>query len=287
MRTDAPSRTAFLAAMSRARHQVQDGGRVFPDPLALRIIGKEAALEITSASGRESRVSRALRGPLVARSRMAEDTLRAAVASGARQYVLLGAGLDTFPYRNPFPADTLRVFEVDHPATQTWKRGLLKENGIEVPGSVTFVPVDFEAEDFTAKLRAAGFDPALPTVYSWLGVTMYLPPERVMQVLKTIADSSATGSVVVFDYVGQPARWNLPRRAILAMLSRRFARMGEPWLCFLDDRRLANDLLALGYRKVQETSTEQIADELFAPHGVALKHRRSGRNFAGVMKAWV
>lgn len=209
------------------------------------------------------------------------------MALGAKQYVVLGAGLDTFAYRNPFSGDTLRVFEVDHPATQAWKHGLLREGGIDVPASVAFVPVDFEKDDFMEKLRLAGFRPELPTVYSWLGVTVYLPEERVMAVLKTIRESSAAGSVVVFDYVGKPSRWNLLRGATLALLSKRFARMGEPWRSFFDERALAEALRAMGYRRLEDARPEDIAQGLFVAGGVELKHRRAGRNFGGVMKAWV
>ena len=288
MRAELPSRTALLAAMSRARHQVLDGGRVFPDPLALRILGKEVAQEImTSPARNESRVSRALRGPLAARSRIAEDSVRSAVALGAKQYVVLGAGLDTFAYRSPFADGALRVFEVDHPATQSWKRRLLNENDIAVPKSVAFVPVDFETDDFMKQLGLVGFDPELPTVYSWLGVAVYLPEARVMFTLKTILESSAEGSMVVFDYVGKPNRWNLLRRAILALLSRRFARMGEPWCSFFNETELAQELLVMGYRRVEDASPEKVANDLFVANDVVLKHRRIGRNFGGVMKAWV
>jgi methyltransferase (TIGR00027 family) len=267
---------------------VLDGGRVFPDPLALRIIGKAAAQEIMASPARgESRVSRALRGPLVARSRMAEDSVHSALALGATQYVVLGAGLDTFAYRNPFADGALRVFEVDHPATQRWKRELLEEGGIAVPQSVAFVPVGFETDDLMKQLGLAGFNPALPTVYSWLGVTVYLPEGHVMRTLRAIRESSAAGSMVVFDYVGKPGRWNLLRRAVLAMLSRRFARMGEPWRSFFDERELAQALLAMGYRKVEDARPEDIAKKLFVANGVALKHRKIGRDFGGVMKAWV
>jgi len=283
-----PSQTALLAAKSRARHQVLDGGRVFHDPLALRIIGRQAANEITASPRRtESRIARALRGPLAARSRIAEDTLHAAVTSGARQYVVLGAGLDTFAYRNPYPAGTLRVFEVDHAATQAAKRHRLDEAGIVVPASVTFVEVDFESQDFVQGLKAAGFDPSLPTVYAWLGVAVYLPREAVMATLKSIRDTSAPGSVVVFDYVRQPGRLNLLQRGVLALMARRFARIGEPWRSFFDELKLAGDLRAMGYSRVEDLRAADIANSLFDGNGVVLAHRRAGRKFGGVIRAWV
>jgi methyltransferase (TIGR00027 family) len=266
---------------------VLDGGRVFCDPLALRILGKQAADEIVvSARRSEGRLSRAFRGPVVARSRIAEDVLHAAVASGTPQYVVLGAGLDTFAYRNPYPA-TLRVFEVDHPATQNWKRRLLHEANIVVPPSAGFVPVNFETQDFMHELENAGFNPDLPAVFSWLGVTVYLTREVVMSTLKRIRNSGAPGSVVVFDYVCLPGRVNLLRRGVLALLSRRFARLGEPWRSFYNEQDLSAELHAIGYHRVDHIRPDEIAKRLFASNDVVLEHRRAGRKFGGVVKAWV
>src|ERR1700712_1046583 len=137
MQEGTPSRTAYRVARRRAAHQVFDQPVVFPDPLALRILGLANADSRTleqsqlRAPARPSSIS--LRAFLVARSRFAEDAVHAGYDSGVRQYVLLGAGLDTFGYRNPHP--DLRVFEVDHPATQEWKLDLLQQNSIAVPAS--------------------------------------------------------------------------------------------------------------------------------------------------------
>src|SRR5262245_21621582 len=126
MKLDQPSATAYRVAMRRAAHQLLDEPKVLDDPVALRIVGPRAEASIRSDPRRfQSRVGRVLRAFLVARSRCAEDALKVAVAAGVRQYVVLGAGLDTFAYRNPYVAQSLRIFEVDHPATQGWKRSLL------------------------------------------------------------------------------------------------------------------------------------------------------------------
>jgi methyltransferase (TIGR00027 family) len=111
---------------------------------------------------------------LAARSRYAEDELHTAIKRGIQQYVVLGAGLDTFAYRNPYPQDVLHVFEVDHPATQIWKRTRLEEAGITIPRTLTFTPVDFEIQTLEDGLRRAGFDTSKAAFFSWLGVTMYL-----------------------------------------------------------------------------------------------------------------
>src|ERR1700744_3750560 len=134
-----PSGTAFRVALRRAAHQIWDNPRVFDDPLALRIIDKNAAAEISGSRESSSAPSSYLRAFLVARSRFAEDHLAAEVARGIKQYVVLGAGLDTFAYRSTFP--DLQVFEVDYPATQAWKRKLLDATGIAIPTSLTFAPI--------------------------------------------------------------------------------------------------------------------------------------------------
>src|SRR5262245_39771935 len=137
-----PSRTANGAALLRAAHQLLDRPLVFDDPIALRILGAEAVKQIALEADRfQTPVARALRAFPVAGSRYAEEELARVVKSGSAQYIVLGAGLDTFAYRNPHSG--LRVFEVDHPATQAWKRKRLQEQGIEVPASLRFVAVDF------------------------------------------------------------------------------------------------------------------------------------------------
>ena len=129
---------------------------------------------------------------------MAEDTLAQAVAAEVRQYIVLGAGLDTFAYRNPYPG--LRVFEADHPATQAWKRQHLADAHIAVPESVTFAAIDFASEPLPRALRTAGLHGDEPSFFSWLGVTPYLEPANVLATLAAIAPFAANGGGVVFDY---------------------------------------------------------------------------------------
>src|SRR5262249_52440962 len=148
---------------------------------------------------RDSTFNQRLRAFVVVRSRFAEDTLRAATDQGVRQYVVLGAGLDTFAYRNP-RAD-VRVFEVDHPDTQAWKRDLLARTGIAIPEGVTHVPIDFQAQSLGEGLAAHGFRTDVPAFFSWLGVTMYLADAAVRSTLAWVAQANAPGSGIVFDYV--------------------------------------------------------------------------------------
>ena len=181
MKAGRPSTTAQSVAIRRAEHQLFDFPHVLDDPIALRIIGPEGAASIALRCWFAYFPGpRAMRAFMAARSRYAEDQLARAIASGTAQYVVLGAGLDTFAYRNPYTDSALRVFEVDHPDTQAWKRHRLASTAIPIPYPVTFVPVDFGRQEPETELEKAGFKPDEPAFFSWLGVTPYLSKEIVM-----------------------------------------------------------------------------------------------------------
>jgi methyltransferase (TIGR00027 family) len=239
-----PSKTALRVALRRAAHQLHDRPLVFEDPIAVPILGAEYAEELRRTPdpepGQKQRpFSIGMRAYLVARSRYAEDNLAQAVANGATQYVLLGAGLDTFAHRNPYP--NLRVFEVDHPATQAWKRNLLAQSALPHPPSLTYAPVDFECESLLEKLLAAGFDPAQKTFFAWLGVVPYLTLEAFRSTVRFIA-AQPRGSGVVFDY-GQPRRV-LPFLEQLAhdSLAARVKLAGEPFQLWFTPSEVACEL---------------------------------------------
>jgi methyltransferase (TIGR00027 family) len=183
--------------------------------------------------------------------------------------VLLGAGLDTFGYRNPF-ADRLRVFEVDHPATQAWKRAQVEAAGIVVPASLTFSPVNFERQTVMDGLAGAGFNPAAPAFFAWLGVTMYLARETVMATLATIA-SLPKGSGVAFDYGIEPSRLGPIERLVVAEFSRRVAAIGEPWTTFFDPSALAADLTAAGFQEIEDLAPGDINARYFKDRADGLK----------------
>src|SRR3954451_1033645 len=170
--TGRPSKTALRVAIRRAAHQLADPPPVLNDPISIRLIGSGYARDLDRAM---EKVARDFRAYMAARSRFVEDKLAEAVAQGVTQYVVLGAGLDTFAYRNPFPS--LRVFEVDFPATQKWKRELLAGAGIDVPESLTFVALDFEHKALAVGLAEAGFADRRPAYVGWLGVVPYLTME--------------------------------------------------------------------------------------------------------------
>ncbi len=264
MQENRPSATAQRVAMQRAAHQLLDDPKVFNDPAALRIIGKESAsaLEANPRQYETTKLSPYLRAFVAARSRYAEDELALGVRRGVRQYVILGAGLDTFAYRNPCPEGVLQVFEVDHPATQAWKRARLDEIGITPPGDFTFAPVDFETQTLEEGLRDAGYDPSKCTFFSWLGVTEYLTTEAVMATLRFIA-SAPRGSGIVFDYMISPSLLTPAQRSRFDALARRVESAGEPWQAFFDPGLLARDLRAMGFEYAEDLGPEEINSRYF------------------------
>ncbi len=275
------SKTAHRVAIRRAAHQLLDDPKVLDDPLALRIIGSEAANDLRSNPKEHHAFSRAFRAFMAARSRYAEDELARAVAHGVRQYVVLGAGLDTFGYRNPHPG--LRVFEVDHPSTQTWKREQLQAAGIPIPPSLTFVPIDFEKQTLANGLENSGLDANSPTFFSWLGVTPYLTREACIGTLSFIAGMPA-GSGVVFDFAVDPALLNPGQRQALDALSKRVAAAGEPFQLFFDPNKLQDELKRLGFRRTEFLQGKDLNARYFNERTDGLLVRGS---IGHLMAAWV
>lgn len=264
VRRGEPSRSALSVASLRAVHQLLDEPLVFPDPIALPLLGAstEAALRDDPFSLNDP-LSRGMRGALVARSRFVEDELSRCVAAGVRQYLVVGAGLDTFAYRNPYRDEGLRVFEVDHPGTQQWKQQLLAESGIDVSASLTFVPADFERDDLGSALRQAGFQPDQAACVSWMGVTMYLTADAVAATLRTLA-GFAPGSRLCFDYRLPVTMLNPVERVINEVIGQRVAALGEPWLSTFDPTQLQKQLLDLGFGSAESATPESLNARYFA-----------------------
>ncbi|MFI6869630.1 class I SAM-dependent methyltransferase [Nocardia sp. NPDC050406] len=251
-----PSLTAFATARARAFHQIADEPRIFTDPLAVRITGfpPEEVRETDTDTTEQALWQQRRRIFLAGRARFAEETIAAAVDQGATQVVVLGAGLDTFAYRNPY--SSVRVFEVDHPATQAWKRTLLTEVGIDIPPTMAFVPVDFETRTVSEGLAAAGFARSQPAVFVWLGVTMYLDRETVLSTLRAIAAQDAWVQVV-FDYITIPEQADA--KAAFQTRADRVAAAGEPWLSFFTAEEIRKELGEIGYEVEDFTGNEVLA----------------------------
>jgi methyltransferase (TIGR00027 family) len=277
------SGTAERVAMRRAAHQLWDEPVLFEDPLAWAILSDEARERIRAGIQEENQNpwARGLRAFVAVRSRFAEEEVGRAVALGVRQVVVLGAGLDTFAYRNPHSG--LRVFEVDHPATQAWKCERLREGGIAIPESVRFTPVDFERDTLAHGLAAAGFCDAEPAFFSWLGVAPYLTRDAARATLGFIS-RLRPGSGVVFDYAIPRERMTEREQMAFDRLAERVARAGEPFRLFFEPEQLANDLRAMGFSAIEDLDGAAIRERWFRqPAQEQRLHGGAGR----LLCAWV
>ena len=259
MQSGQPSHTARGAAAYRAIHQTLEGGVIFNDPFAPRILDDEARARLDEIAA--DAALRPMRLFIAARSRFSEDTLAAAVERGVRQIVVLGAGLDTFALRNPHAAQGVRVFEVDYPSTQEWKRARLHEAGLAIPASLTFAPVDFERQSLAEGLKAAGFGADRPAFFQWLGVVPYLTREAISATLGFIA--SVPESEVVFDYAEPLENYPVERREQVRAVAARAASLGEPWLSLFDPIELSDMLRAIGFATVEDLGLAEIAGRFY------------------------
>ena len=259
MQPGQPSRTALGAARLRAAHQVLDGASIFVDPLALRILDGDTQAALRAAEAHPS--GPRIRWFIAARSRIAEDALTIAVRNGARQLVVLGAGLDTLAYRTP-AAGRLRVFEIDHPATQAWKRQCLLKASIEVPNMLSFVPVDFERETLADALASAASIRGSAASLAGSAWCPNLTEQAVFSTLGFIAELSG-GAEVVFDYVNPAASMTPARGAEHQALVTRVAALGESIRSHFDTHVLRAELTALGFRDVDDFGPAQIAERFF------------------------
>lgn len=283
MEREHSSRTALFTAYSRGYHARNDCPRIFDDFLAHDLLGEErtaieeellAAFRLHNPDGAASFAdtpsalawimqSMATSPIVLGRARYAEEILEKAVQQGGTQYVILGAGLDTFAFRRPDLAGRLRVFEVDHPATQGYKRRRLAELGWENPACLQFVPVDFTKDSLGAELFASGYDRQAPTFFSWLGVSYYLSREVAFATMRSVAEIAPAGSSLVFDYLDFDAF--IPAKAALRVQRMLWSvqEMGEPMEAGFDPCGLAAEMVPLGLRLVEDLSPEEIQGRYF------------------------
>jgi methyltransferase (TIGR00027 family) len=247
-----PSQTAMTAAAARAAHLLVDSEpRIFADSLAALLLGDKAEtyLRYHREHGDHPLLA-GTRAQATCRSRFTEDQLALAAARGTAQYVILGAGLDSFACRSEL-AGRLRVFEVDHPATQQRKRALLAAAGLAEPPTLTWVPVDFETDELIASLTAAGLDPAAPAFVSWLGVTMYLTAEAIGATLASLS-RLAPGSELVTDYMLTADLRDADGVAYADLVMPDSERRGEPWLSFFTPEQMTELLTRHGFTGVRD-----------------------------------
>ncbi|HTY37236.1 MAG TPA: class I SAM-dependent methyltransferase [Bacteroidota bacterium] len=250
------SRTAFGTAYMRAAHLLLDAPpHVLDDAVVIRLLGPEAIEKITADTDMyQTPERRALRAHVVLRTRFAEDRLAMAVQRGVSYYVILGAGLDTFAYRQPAWANKVEIVEVDHPGTQNVKKELLRRAGIPVPRNLAFAPVDFEHETLGDGLLRHGVSAERKAFFSWLGVTMYLEERAIDSVLRTIA-GYPVGSEVVLTF----ARSDGPP----SPFESRAAEMGEKWISFFTPETMEARLRATGFSGIQFLQAKEAEQKYF------------------------
>jgi methyltransferase (TIGR00027 family) len=268
MKPNEPSRTALMIARQRAAHQVLDHGSILDDPFAMKILREDEEDVLQFASGHPlASIGRLF---TAARSRIAEDALSRAVERGVLQIVILGAGLDTFALRNPHGAQ-IRIYEVDHPATQAWKRERLAEAQIALPPWLILVPVDFEREDVGEKLAAAGFEQNAPAFFTWLGVVPYLTEDAIGRTLDIMA--SIPNSEVVFDYMEPAEGFSEELRQIEKERTEKLKKMGEPSVIRFEPAGMAAILRSHGFSAIEDVDFQEIASRFGrAVQGLAPGH---------------
>lgn len=276
-----PKPSALSVATLRAAHQLLDAPLALDDPLALKILGAEDEAALRANPGQyDNHMARALRTFVVVRSRLAEDEWEAAAARGAGQYVILGAGLDTYAYRTGHR--TGRIFEVDLPETQLWKQHRLESAGIRIPDFLTYVPIDFERSTLEQALSGAGFRKDVPAIFSWLGVVFYLEEAAVMDTLEYVA-SCAPASAVIFDYMISPSCMSEVERIGFETLSSGLARRGEHLKTFFEPDGLAEQLVAMGFSRANNYGPEQLNSRYLSGRADGLRLGRLSRMMHAVV----
>jgi methyltransferase (TIGR00027 family) len=255
----APSRTALATSLMRSAHTRRDPHPLINDPWGDRLVPESAKRAMASSDEAldASLMSSRSYANVITRTKYAEDALQAGVSQGVRQYVLIGAGFDSFALRLPKFAADLQIFEIDFPATQSLKVERIAACGIALPDSVHFVAADLSKESVAAALARSSFKTNRLTFFSWLGVTIYLTREANLATLKSIASCSPAGSEVVFTYFDE--RVFQAQSESFRELQQRVAAIGEPFLSGFNPDELAANLAACGLDLVEDLNGAEAA----------------------------
>jgi methyltransferase (TIGR00027 family) len=262
MESRGPSRTAVLTATLRAAHYLFDGApKILTDPFARDFAGFASDEEVRKAlDALALRDLSRLRTAFAVRSRYAEDELSVAIQRGISQYIILGAGLDSFAYRRQDLMRAIHVYEVDHPATQSWKRARLRELGIKSPPTLRHVPIDFEQATLISGLAAGGVNRNAKAFFSWLGVTQYLPRDVVLNTLREIVSATAPGTELVVQFIVPAATLSPEEGNLVTAAAAAVASMGEPWLSFFDPEDLETNMTEIGFEQIVHFGSEEATE---------------------------
>ncbi len=276
--------SALITAFFRAYHAANDEPKIFDDFLAPRLYTPEEQrafshnlaglidlIDPDHAADYRGDPRRALARAMqlyyapitLSRSRYGEDLLEDALRQGVRQYVILGAGMDTFAFRRPELSGSLQIYEVDHPVTQAMKRQRLNMLGLPFPANLHLVPVNFASDRLTDALPAAGYAPDQPAFFSWLGVSYYLPREVALDTLRTVAAMATRGSRIVFDYMSADAFIPAKAAHLILLMQSITRQMGEPLKTGFDPAALPALLATLGLELRENLSPAEIERRYF------------------------
>lgn len=267
-------------AVWRAAHQLLEQPLIFTDSFALQILGDAKSDVVDKLASHKDPLSSAMRVSIAVRSRFAEDEREAALECGVNQYVILGAGLDTYAYRNKRQYE--QVFEVDLPGTQALKLARLKQQEIDAACSVNYVACDFEENALEKSLLAAGFDKSKKAFFSCLGVVAYLDLNALEQTLGFITHC-APGSILTFDYIVDPNNLSEIERIVLNILSAQLAAGGEPLKSFFDPQILSKKLSDLGFSHVEDISPDYLNTRYLAARSDGLRLGNVTRMFIAIV----
>ncbi len=284
MNSQEASRTALATAYLRAVHQLLDATpRILDDPIAVRLLGEDASRKICEFAERyQIPEAKALRSHVVLRSRFAEDRLADAVQRGVSQYVILGAGFDTFALRQPAWAKSLKIFEIDHPSTQLVKRSFITKAGLDLAANVSFAQIDFEHESLLEGLCRHHVSLEEPTFFSWLGVTVYLKEAAIDSALKSMA-AYPPGSEVVLTFKQPPTRTAARAAEAARKLADNVASVGEPFVSFFEPKAIEAKLLSAGFSKVEFLDLETADARYFASRPADLPEPKHINIVSGIL----
>ena len=258
-----PGYTATLAAVGRAIHAESDRPLV-ADHLALALAGEAGATLLAQLRNQLPEASRQTFGLAFAvRTRFVEDAVEVAIQEGVAQYVILGAGLDSFAYRRVDLVGRLSVFEVDRAAAQAWKRRCLADLGVTIPPTVRYIPIDHETDELLKGLLDAGFDLAAPAIVSAIALTQYLALPAVERILQLVA-SLAAGSRLVITYVVPAAELSEMAAAGLAWTMSQAEERSEPFLSLFRPDDFDRLLLGSGFARVDQVGPAQLVQRYLA-----------------------
>jgi methyltransferase (TIGR00027 family) len=282
------SRTALGVAALRAVHQLLDGEpKILHDPIAVRLLDADVLQQIQSNPARAHEpLTKGLRSHVVLRSRFAEERMAQAVQRGVHQCVILGAGFDTFAFRQPDWARNLRIYEVDHKATQEEKHQRLQSAGISIPANLEFVAIDFESVSLREGLQTSSLNFSEPAFFSCLGVLVYLSREAADAIFHLVAAFPASSEIVfTFSALGSsPSGDDTESRTALANMA---SSLGEPWQTHFDPQTLMRVLRTLGFSAISFLSSEAADQIYFQSRNDGLRAPRRGGIGAAIVGSHV